>query len=82
MHFLASLFNIDLCSYAILSNHYHLVLHVDNEINQTLSNEEVCPRWCRLYSAPSLVERWMKQQLTTQAEQDVALEIIITGASD
>lgn len=76
MHFLANLFNIDICAYAIMSNHYHLVLHVDIKANQNLSNEAVCQRWCQLYSAPLFVDRWMKQQLSTPAEQDAALEII------
>ena len=76
MHLLASVFNIDICAYAIMSNHYHLVLHADVKANQNLSNEEVCQRWCQLYSVPPLVDRWVKQQLATSAEQDVALEII------
>ncbi len=76
MHFLAGLFNIDICAYAIMSNHYHLVLHVDADENQNISNEEVCQRWCLLYSVPPLVDRWVKQQLTSPAEQDAALEII------
>ena len=76
MHFLADLFNIDICAYAILFNHYHLVLHADVKENQSFSNEEVCQRWCQLYSAPPLVGRWMKQQLNTQVEQAAALDII------
>ena len=76
MHSLAGLFNIDICAYAIMSNHYHLVLHADEQENQSLSNEEVCKRWCQLYSAPPLVDKWRNQQLSTQAEQESVLEII------
>jgi len=45
MYFLASVFNIDICAYAIMSNHYHLVLHVDDTLNESLSLQEVCKRW-------------------------------------
>ena len=76
MRFLAGLFTIDICAYAIMSNHYHLVLHADSNENEHLSTFEVCQRWCQLYSVPPLVDRWMKQQLNTQAEQAAALEII------
>jgi hypothetical protein len=34
--FLTSIFTIDTCAYAIMSNHYHLVLHV-NELKKTVS---------------------------------------------
>ena len=76
MHFLASLFNIDICGYAIMSNHYHLVLHVNFDESQQMSDEEVCQRWSQLYSVPVLVERWLKGELTSEAEQEAALEII------
>jgi len=76
MHYLASVFNIDICAYAILSNHYHLVLHVDELINQKLSNDQVCQRWGALYSIPVLVERWQKQLTVSDAENLTALNII------
>jgi len=76
MHYLASLFNIDICAYAIMSNHYHLVLHIDEALNESLSHEEVCERWCLLYSKPILVERWQSGQTTSEAENKAALAII------
>ena len=76
MHYLASLFNIDICAYAIMSNHYHLVLHVDEQQNESLSPEEVCERWCQLYSKPVLVERWQNALTVSEAENKAALEVI------
>lgn len=76
LHYLASLFNIDICAYAIMSNHYHLVLHVDEILNENLSHEEVCERWCQLYSKPVLIERWQSEQATSEAENKAALAII------
>jgi len=76
MHYLASLFSIDICAYAIMSNHYHLVLHVDEASNGALSHDEVCERWCQLYSKPVLVERWQSKQTISEAENKVVLSII------
>jgi len=76
MHYLASLFSIDICAYAIMSNHYHLVLHVDEASNGALSHDEVCERWCQLYSRPVLVERWQSKQTISEAENKVVLSII------
>ena len=76
MHYLASLFNIDICAYAIMSNHYHLVLHIDEQQNESLTHEEVCERWCQLYSKPVLVERWQSEKTASEAENKAALTII------
>ncbi|PKH02136.1 transposase [Psychromonas sp. MB-3u-54] len=58
LQFLTSIFTIDTCAYAIMSNHYHLVLHVNELENSELNDEEVCLRWSHLYSMPTLVSRW------------------------
>lgn len=43
-----SVFCIDVCAYAVMSNHYHVVLHVDHQRAKALSAKEVLSRWLSL----------------------------------
>jgi REP element-mobilizing transposase RayT len=49
LRLLCSVFTIDLCAYAIMSNHMHLVLRVDAERAQQLSDEQVVARYGKLF---------------------------------
>ena len=46
---LAEVFTIELCAYAVMSNHYHLVLHINHDKALSLSHDEVISRWGRLF---------------------------------
>ena len=46
---LSRLFAIGICAYAVMSNHYHLVLKVDAEQAQGWSEREVAERWAGLF---------------------------------
>jgi REP element-mobilizing transposase RayT len=72
---LTSIFTIDICAYAVMSNHYHLVLHIDRTRAQQLAKEEVVERWTQIFSAPPLVERWRSGQ-ASEAEREAAGAII------
>jgi hypothetical protein len=61
-------FAIDIAAYAIMSNHYHLVLKVDRERGQKWSVDEVIARWYRLYKGNVLVDRYLKGGITKGAE--------------
>jgi hypothetical protein len=52
---LASGFAIDIAAYAVMSNHYHLVLHVDPHRSRQWSDDDVIDRWLTLYKGPNLV---------------------------
>ncbi len=47
--YLASVFAIDICAYAVMSNHTHLVLHVNESEAKNWSIREVLERWHRLH---------------------------------
>ena len=46
---LATVFAIDIAAYAVMSNHYHVVLHIDRKQAANWSATEVIRRWHRLY---------------------------------
>ena len=72
IYFLSSIFAIDIAAYAVMSNHYHIVAHVNEARAQSWSNEEVC----QLYGIHPLVERYLSGVCTTAAEIDKASVVI------
>ncbi|WP_448550495.1 transposase [Thalassotalea fusca] len=62
IHQLSQVYSIDICAYAVMHNHLHLVLHVDVEQANTWSNEEVVARWHMLFKGTLLTQRFAKQE--------------------
>lgn len=73
---LSQVYCIDICAYAIMSNHYHLVVHINREKAQNLSNHDVISRWQQEHKLPVLVTRWLAGELTSQAEIDACMTMI------
>jgi REP element-mobilizing transposase RayT len=67
---LAGLFAIDLCAYAVMSNHYHVVIRVDRKKALSWSDTEVATRWLQLFAGPPLVRRFIKGEGLSVAELD------------
>ena len=65
---LAQIFCIDLCSYAVMSNHYHAVLHINKDCAQSLSKHEVIARWHQLFKGSLLSQRFDRDETLTKAE--------------
>lgn len=67
---LSSLFSIDVCAYAVMSNHYHLVVKLDPERAVRWSDDEVLQRWTSLFKGTLLVQRNVADAALSLAEQD------------
>lgn len=59
----AGLSAIDICAYATMSNHYHLVLRVDRERALGWSDDEVIERWCGQRLCNSTQEKQIKDRI-------------------
>jgi len=78
LHSTADAFAIKLCAYAVMSNHYHVVLHVRPDIAREWSDREVVQRWHSLFSGNLVSQRFLESQplSTIQAkllDKDIAV---------
>lgn len=61
--FLAGLFSIDICAYAVMSNHLHVVLHVNVEKAAKWSTLEVLERWHKLHKGTVFTQQYVKGEV-------------------
>jgi len=73
---LSLVFGIDICAYAIMSNHYHVVLRVKPVVAGGWDAEEVVARWTQLFKGTELVDRYLAGSCGSVAERDVAEGVI------
>jgi len=76
IRYLTEIFSIEVCAYSIMSNHYHLVLYVNEAEINNCSNHQICERWNKIYSLAPIVLRWQKGELNSDTQKEAALSII------
>jgi REP element-mobilizing transposase RayT len=69
--FLAQVFAMDLCAYAVMSNHVHVVLHIALARANRWSDLEVCVRWHRLFNGTSLSQKLVRGEQLQEFELPV-----------
>jgi REP element-mobilizing transposase RayT len=74
--FLSEIFAVEVCAYAVMANHYHLVVRIDREAADAWSDKQVVERWQQLFSLPVLVARFQAGDRLSDAELEVVNELI------
>jgi REP element-mobilizing transposase RayT len=69
---LTSVFAVEICAYAVMSNHYHLVVRLNPDQARGWADAEVMERWGQLFSLPALMQGYLAGQQQTEAERDEA----------
>lgn len=60
--FLASVFSIDICSYAVMSNHLHLVLRINPDKAKGWSTRDTLQRWHKLHKGTLFTQQYIKDE--------------------
>lgn len=73
---LSSLFTVEIAAYAVMSNHYHLVVRLAPDEAKCWSGDEVLDRWCTLFKGPLLIQRFRAGELLSSAERGTVNDLI------
>ena len=68
---LTRVFALDLCAYAVMSNHYHVVLYVDIAEAESWSPDEVITRWHQVFNGTLFSQRHMRGEALNKVELKV-----------
>jgi len=71
---LSQTFAIDVCAYAVMSNHTHLVLCVDVEQAKTWSMHEVVTRWHQLFKGTLITQQYLRGETLIKPLQNMLEE--------
>jgi len=73
---LATVFSIKLAAFAIMENHYHVVLKVDRASSEKWTETEVIQRWHQIFKGNELSQRFMKgEALGAEETQSLARSV-------
>ena len=73
---LSETFAINVAAYAVMSNHYHVVLRVDQALAENWTTTEVIQRWNEFFTLPVIISRFLKGECTTSAELNIVDGIV------
>jgi len=66
---LAQVFCIDVCAYAVMSNHTHVVLYVDDAKANRLNDKAILIRWHKLFKGTLLTQKYLQGDKLDKAQQ-------------
>lgn len=70
LHKTAKAFAIKLCAYAIMSNHYHVVIHLRPDLSSSWSDREVVKRWHSLFNGNVFSQRFLNCDVLLEVHQE------------
>jgi len=65
---LTTIFALDVCAYAVMSNHYHIVVHINKKTATAWSMDAVIKQWHKLYQGYAISQRYLNGESLSKSE--------------
>ena len=75
---LADIFYIDVAAFAIMTNHYHVVLHVDAEACKSADAKDIVQKWHQLFNSKDVSRKYLEGETLEPIEVDQVNALIET----
>jgi REP element-mobilizing transposase RayT len=69
MLFSSSVFAIDICAYAVMSNHVHMVFYVEVKQMQLWFDNNMAQRWHMLHKSALLTQMFVRGDILSQGQR-------------
>ncbi|WP_220765757.1 MULTISPECIES: transposase [unclassified Shewanella] len=66
---LSNIFCIDICAFAVMSNHYHLVLKIDIDKAKSLTNRDIITRWNQVTKGHAVATKYLTGDTLIEGER-------------
>ncbi|ABV88250.1 transposase [Shewanella pealeana] len=66
---LSNIFCIDICAYAVMNNHYHLVLKIDIDKSKSLTNHDIITRWNQVTKGHEVATKYLNGDTLIEGER-------------
>lgn len=73
---LSTIFAIDIAAYAVMSNHYHVVLHINQHKATAWSERDVIEHWHKLFKGNLFSQKYLSGEPLHKAEKIVLDQVI------
>ena len=80
LHLLAEVFAIDVCAYAVMSNHTHVVLHINQQKALSWTMDEVIARWHKLFRGTLLSQQYAN--VLTRQDMHESLKVTVEDTAE
>lgn len=74
--YLNGVFCIKVVGYAVMSNHYHVIVRIDDSRAKELTQSEVIARWRKLYKGPPVVRKYLGDAVLSEEESNSLSQLV------
>jgi len=78
---LSSIFAVDICAYAVMSNHVHIVIKLCPDEAEGWSDRDVMKRWACLYKGPTVFQKALSDQALRTHEYTLLADLLVNYRS-
>ncbi|MAS25239.1 MAG: transposase [Oceanospirillaceae bacterium] len=72
----AQIYAVDIAAYAVMSNHFHVVLHINQSKAESWSAREVIERWHQLYKGTLWSHKYLEGDELSEPEKDLVSDYV------
>ena len=74
---LSEVFALEISAYSVMSNHYHVVLHINLKMSRSWSDDEVIERWHKLFKGSLQSQQYIAGEVLDKSHREILKKQVV-----